>query len=158
MFACHLYPATDDFLAEVEREVDYQARRLAHHVALWCGDNELLGALTWFEESRRNRDRYLVAYDRLNRTIETDAEAHAPRRHLVAVEPLARPDDLRRHLARRHLRRHALLVGLARGPRLRALPRREARASAPSSASSPTPRCRSSAASPTRPTSTSPRR
>ena len=37
-------------------------------------------------------------------------------------------------------RRHALLVGLARGPRLRALPRRAARASAPSSASSPSPR------------------
>jgi beta-mannosidase len=71
MFACHLYPATEDFLAEVEREVVHQAARIGHHVALWCGDNELLGALTWFEESRKNRDRYLVAYDRLNRTIET---------------------------------------------------------------------------------------
>ena len=70
MFACHLYPATDAFLAEVAREVTHQARRIGHHVALWCGDNELLGALSWFEESRRNRDRYLVAYDRLNRTIE----------------------------------------------------------------------------------------
>ena len=70
MFACHLYPATDAFLADVTREVTHQARRIGHHVALWCGDNELLGALGWFEESRRNRDRYLVAYDRLNRTIE----------------------------------------------------------------------------------------
>ncbi len=78
MFACHLYPATEEFLAEVEREVEYQSRRLAHHVALWCGDNELLGALTWFEESRRNRDRYLVAYDRLNRTIETTLKRTLP--------------------------------------------------------------------------------
>ena len=39
-------------------------------MVLWCGDNELLGALTWFEESRNNRDRYLVNYDRLNRCIE----------------------------------------------------------------------------------------
>lgn len=70
MFACHLYPATEDFLATVAEEVRYQAARIGHHVALWCGDNELLGALTWFEESRNNRDRYLVAYDRLNRTIE----------------------------------------------------------------------------------------
>ena len=70
MFACHLYPATEEFLNEVSEEVSHQARRLAHHVALWCGDNELLGALNWFEESRRNRDRYLVAYDRLNREIE----------------------------------------------------------------------------------------
>ena len=34
-------------------------------IALWCGNNECLGALNWFEVSRRNRDRYLVDYDRL---------------------------------------------------------------------------------------------
>jgi beta-mannosidase len=73
MFACNLYPSTPEFLAEVDAEVRYQAARLSHHacLALWCGDNELIGALNWFEESRRNRDRYLVSYDRLNRTIET---------------------------------------------------------------------------------------
>lgn len=70
MFACHLYPCDDEFLAEVAEEVGHQSSRLAHHVALWCGDNELIGALNWFEESRKDRDRYLVAYDRLNRTIE----------------------------------------------------------------------------------------
>lgn len=70
MFACHLYPCDDEFLQDVVEEVDFQASRLAHHVAVWCGDNELLGALNWFEEARTNRDRYLVAYDRLNRTIE----------------------------------------------------------------------------------------
>ncbi|NEI72995.1 glycoside hydrolase family 2 protein [Rhizobium lusitanum] len=72
MFACNLYPSTGDFLENVEAEVDYQVRRLATHpsIVLWCGDNELVGALTWFEESRRDRDRYLVSYDRLNRTIE----------------------------------------------------------------------------------------
>ncbi len=78
MFACNLYPSTEEFLEEVTREVTWQARRLAHHVALWCGDNELIGALLWFEESRNNRDRYLVAYDRLNRTIETALKAAVP--------------------------------------------------------------------------------
>jgi beta-mannosidase len=80
MFACNLYPSTPEFLAEVEREVDYQVRRLQHHacIALWCGDNELIGALTWFEESLNNRDRYLVSYDRLNRTIEIAAKAADP--------------------------------------------------------------------------------
>jgi beta-mannosidase len=75
MFSCNLYPSTDEFLAEVKEEVDYQVRRLGHHacVALWCGDNELIGALTWFDESRNNRDRYLVNYDRLNRCIEEAA-------------------------------------------------------------------------------------
>jgi beta-mannosidase len=72
MFACNLYPSTPDFLANVDKEVDYQARRLSHHasIALWCGDNELVGALNWFEVSKKDRDRYLVSYDRLNRTIE----------------------------------------------------------------------------------------
>jgi len=72
MFACSLYPADDAFLAEVTREVVDNARRLQHRasLALWCGDNELIGALTWYKESVADRDRYLVAYDRLNRTIE----------------------------------------------------------------------------------------
>ena len=40
--------------------------------------DELVGALTWFKVSRENRDRYLVSYDRLNRTIETALKANAP--------------------------------------------------------------------------------
>ena len=80
MFACNLYPSTADFLTEVAREVAEQVARLDHHacIALWCGDNELIGALTWFPESRENRDRYLVSYDRLNRTIETALKETAP--------------------------------------------------------------------------------
>jgi beta-mannosidase len=71
-FSCNLYPSTPDFLENVTAEVDYQVRRLISHpsIVLWCGDNELVGALTWFKESIENRDRYLVSYDRLNRTIE----------------------------------------------------------------------------------------
>lgn len=73
MFACNLYPADPDFLAEVDAEVRDVVSRLQKHpcLALWCGDNELIGALTWYEESIKDRDRYLVAYDRLNRTIES---------------------------------------------------------------------------------------
>ncbi|PYE27062.1 beta-mannosidase [Rhizobium sp. PP-CC-3A-592] len=80
MFACNLYPSTTDFLDNVAAEVDDQVRRLSSHpsIALWCGDNELVGALTWFEESRKDRDRYLVSYDRLNRTIETTMKTAAP--------------------------------------------------------------------------------
>ncbi|MCT8161321.1 beta-mannosidase [Pseudoruegeria sp. SHC-113] len=72
MFSCSLYPADEAFLAEVAEEVADNARRLQHRasLALWCGDNELIGALTWYEESIKDRDRYLVAYDRLNHTIE----------------------------------------------------------------------------------------
>jgi beta-mannosidase len=80
MFACHLYPSTPDFLAEVGLEVRDVVARIGHHacLALWCGDNELIGALTWFPESRHDRDRYLVNYDRLNRTIETALQDTQP--------------------------------------------------------------------------------
>lgn len=71
MFSCSLYPADRSFLNNVEEEVTYQILRLKHHpsIALWCGNNEDIGALTWFEESRKNRDRYLVDYDRLNEGV-----------------------------------------------------------------------------------------
>ncbi|MDE2447263.1 MAG: glycoside hydrolase family 2 protein, partial [Alphaproteobacteria bacterium] len=79
-FACNLYPADEAFLDEVRREVVVQVNRLQHHpcIALWCGDNELIGALNWFPESRANRDRYLAAYDRLNYTIEQAAKMADP--------------------------------------------------------------------------------
>ncbi len=71
MFSCSLYPATAGFLASVEREIRHQVKRLRHHpcIALWCGNNEDVGALTWFPESKKNRDRYLVDYDRLNEGV-----------------------------------------------------------------------------------------
>lgn len=80
MFSCSLYPANEGFLAEVAEEVADNARRLQHRasLAIWCGDNELIGALTWYEESLKDRDRYLVAYDRLNRTIETALKSVDP--------------------------------------------------------------------------------
>jgi beta-mannosidase len=72
MFACNLYPCDDAFLQNVDAEVRENVQRLHHHasMAVWCGDNELIGALTWYKESRENRDTYLVMYDRLNRTLE----------------------------------------------------------------------------------------
>ncbi len=80
MFACSLYPADDEFLDEVTREIVDNGRRLQHRacLALWCGDNEMIGALTWYKESLQDRDRYLVAYDRLNRTIETALKSVDP--------------------------------------------------------------------------------
>jgi beta-mannosidase len=80
MFSCHIYPADDAFLTQVAQEVRQNALRLHHHASMtiWCGDNELIGALTWFPETRANRDQYLVGYDRLNRTIEQALKAAVP--------------------------------------------------------------------------------
>ena len=50
MFSCATYPGTDAFLSEVRKEVVHQVKRLRDHasIALWCGDNECIGAAGWF--------------------------------------------------------------------------------------------------------------
>ncbi len=81
MFACNAYPAHQrDFLATVQAEARQQIRRLSSHasLALWCGDNELVGALNWFDESETDRDRYLAIYDRLNHALEEAIDDEAP--------------------------------------------------------------------------------
>ncbi len=95
MFSCHIYPADETFLADVAIEVREQAQRLHHHASLtlWCGDNELIGALTWFPETRANRDLYLVGYDRLNRTIEAALKAAVPGAQWWPSSPSPGPMD-----------------------------------------------------------------
>jgi len=68
MFSCMPYPSDPAFLKEVRLEVTQQVRRLQHHacIALWCGDNEVIGSLLWYDETRANRDRFVANYDRLN--------------------------------------------------------------------------------------------
>jgi beta-mannosidase len=89
MFSCMHYPSTRDFLAEVKQEAAYQVHRLQHRacVALWCGDNEIIGALGWYEDSKANRDRYLVNYDRLNRLLAEAVEQHDPARRFWPSSP-----------------------------------------------------------------------
>ena len=42
MFACGMYPASEEFLGQVREEITHQVKRLQSHpsIALWCGDNE----------------------------------------------------------------------------------------------------------------------
>ncbi len=89
MFACALYPSTPDFLVDVELEVRDQVRRLRDHacLALWCGDNEVIGAIGWYPESRQNREKYVVNYDRLNRVLQQTVETEDPTRRFWASSP-----------------------------------------------------------------------
>ena len=80
MFACNLYPAADRaWLENIRAEARQQVRRLSQHpcVAVWCGDNELVGAIGWFKESQKDRGRYLAMYDRLNHALEEIVEDEA---------------------------------------------------------------------------------
>lgn len=90
MFSCAIYPAEPSFLQEVERECAYQVKRLMSHpcLALWCGNNENLGALNWFPETRAQHDRYLVDYDRLYEgTIGATVRRIDPRRRYWPSSP-----------------------------------------------------------------------
>lgn len=95
MFSCAIYPADSRFLDEVEAELNHQVRRLRDHasIALWCGDNECVGALAWFEPTRANRPFYVEHLDTLVRlrgrvTAEVD-----PSRVYWPSSPCAGPGD-----------------------------------------------------------------
>ena len=67
MFACSMYPRDPRFLAEVSKEVAFQARRLNWHasLAIWGGNNEVETAMGWYEPSRTNKDLYSNDYSAL---------------------------------------------------------------------------------------------
>ncbi|MBR1639633.1 MAG: glycoside hydrolase family 2 protein [Treponema sp.] len=95
MFACSMYPASDDFLLNVQYELDYQIPRLQTHacIGIWCGNNENYGAMNWFRESVRNHDRYMVDYDRLyHGTIGKTVKKYDTRLYWPS-SPCAGPDD-----------------------------------------------------------------
>ncbi|MCX5518182.1 glycoside hydrolase family 2 protein [Kaistia defluvii] len=89
MFSCSQYPSTPDFLTEIDAELRYQIKRLSSRpsIAIWCGDNEVIGSLNWFEISRNNRDRYLVNYDRFNRVIDKAVQDTDPDRRFWPSSP-----------------------------------------------------------------------
>ncbi|MBL8968637.1 MAG: glycoside hydrolase family 2 protein [Spirochaetaceae bacterium] len=96
MFSCALYPSSPDFLAEVEAEIRHQVRRLKDHPALglWCGNNEALGAITWYEESKKSPARYIVDYDRLTEgVLGRVARELDPDRAWWPSSPSAGPND-----------------------------------------------------------------
>lgn len=96
MFACNLYPASDPaWLQSVRNEARQQIRRLSQHasLALWCGDNEVIGALSWFDESKNDRDRYLAMYARLNHALEEAMEQEATGTPFWPSSPATGPLD-----------------------------------------------------------------
>jgi beta-mannosidase len=96
MFSCALYPASPDFLALVEAETAHQVLRMKDHpsLALWCGNNEALGAITWYEESKSSPARYIVDYDRLTEgTVGRVVRELDPGRQWWPSSPSAGPND-----------------------------------------------------------------
>lgn len=93
MFSCSLYPSTDAFVENVKAELDFQIRRLRHHasLALWCGDNEVIGATGWYGPEKRTA--YLINYDRLNRELRRKVEELDPDRTFWPSSPCGGPNN-----------------------------------------------------------------
>ncbi|HVX82848.1 MAG TPA: glycoside hydrolase family 2 protein [Devosiaceae bacterium] len=89
MFSCMPYPSDPPFLASVRQEITQQVRRLQHHaaIALWCGDNEVIGSLNWYPETRANRDRFVANYDRLNSMLGAIVAEEDPGRRFWPSSP-----------------------------------------------------------------------
>ena len=95
MFSCAIYPGDDAFLGSVKLELAHQLRRLRDHasIALWCGDNECVGALTWFGPSQKDRPYYLKALQARTK-VEADAvAAYDPARTFWPSSPCGGPGD-----------------------------------------------------------------
>ncbi|HEY5570932.1 MAG TPA: glycoside hydrolase family 2 protein, partial [Bacteroidales bacterium] len=77
MFACSPYPTDSAFLSKVSAEADYNIRRLRNHasLAMWCGNNEILEALTYwglqgtYHYSDSVMQGFLKGYNRLFRGL-----------------------------------------------------------------------------------------
>ena len=96
MFSCSTYPSTPSFLNEVEKELEYQIPRLQIHpcIALHAGNNEDFGAISWYEESKNNRTRYIMDYDRLNNgLVGKKIREIDPNRLFWPSSPCSGPDD-----------------------------------------------------------------
>jgi len=89
MFACMSYPSDRPFLDNVRNEITQQVRRLSHHacIALWCGDNEVIGSLHWYPETKAAPERYVANYDRLNSMLGNIVEDEDPARRFWPSSP-----------------------------------------------------------------------
>lgn len=94
MFACAMYPSTESFIANVREEAEYQVKRLRSHpsIALWCGDNEVAGAIGWYT-TKDDREKYLLNYAKLNWELGKAVKAADPERTFWPSSPCGGPDS-----------------------------------------------------------------
>jgi beta-mannosidase len=101
MFACGVYPGDDAFLASVREEVAFQILRLRDHasIALWCGDNECLGAVRWYASGETEKERKASERENLDnwkaktKVLAEAVARHDPARVFWPSSPCCGPDD-----------------------------------------------------------------
>ena len=97
MMACMRYPAHPAFLASLRAEIGDQVRRLRDHpsIALWCGDNECVGAIHWgaADQSPAARAARLAVYRRVERSAGGAVRRADPTRLFWPSSPSAGPGN-----------------------------------------------------------------
>ncbi|KAF7379903.1 hypothetical protein HZH68_016851 [Vespula germanica] len=90
MFACSMYPTSEEFLSSVKKEVIQNVRRLKNHasIVLWAGNNENEAALysNWYGTGREDiyKNDYIKLYVNL---IKKEVEKLDPTRPFVVSSP-----------------------------------------------------------------------
>ena len=95
MCSCAVYPGDDAFLGEIKAELEHQLRRLRDHasIAMWCGDNECLGAIRWFDESRKDPDFYRDEWIKRSKLQGELVAKYDPQRTYWPSSPCCGPGD-----------------------------------------------------------------
>ena len=96
MFACGIYPGDDVFLGKVAKEMRHQLKRLRDHasIALWCGDNECVGSLRWYDEVHADRDFYVGLMWKRMSLQQKMTDEFDPARKFWPSSPCAGPGSL----------------------------------------------------------------
>ena len=95
MCSCAVYPGDDAFLGEIRAELAHQLRRLRDHasIAMWCGDNECLGAIKWFDETKSDQDFYRQQWIRRSKMQGEMVALYDPDRTYWPSSPCCGPGD-----------------------------------------------------------------
>ena len=95
MFACGVYPNDANFLASVREEAAFQIRRLRDHasIAIWCGDNECLGAISWFSRGDKERTENFASWKAKTKILSEAVAKYDPARTFWPSSPCCGPDD-----------------------------------------------------------------
>ena len=95
MFSCAVYPGDERFLATVKEELKHQIKRLRDHasIAMWCGDNECVGALNWFGESKADPKFYKAQLEARHAVQDAAVKAYDPARAFWPSSPCAGPGN-----------------------------------------------------------------
>ena len=95
MCSCAVYPGEGVLMDEIAAELKHQLRRLRDHasIALWCGDNECLGAIKWFDETKDDQDYYRTQWIKRSKLQGEMVAEFDPTRTYWPSSPCCGPGD-----------------------------------------------------------------